>query len=138
MPEHDSASPVLCTTYTHARRFPLVLGKIGGWTLPWQLSVAQLVVGIGLLAVLFLTRPVWAHLGTWNAFVLVGIPAGSMWAVRSARIDGRDALRWLAGSLQAASRPRGALVDGRPQREARARRGSAKAWITTTAKETPS
>jgi hypothetical protein len=32
---------IICATYTHARRHPMVLGNIGGWTPPWQLKLVD-------------------------------------------------------------------------------------------------
>ena len=37
----------MCATYTHARRHPMVLGKIAGWTPPFQISIPQLGVIVG-------------------------------------------------------------------------------------------
>lgn len=109
--------PLACASYTHARRHPLVLGKIGGWAPPFQLSIAQLLVLGSGLGVLAWTWELWARGPRLvNLVVLGGLPALAAWAVRHARIEGRDALRTLAGVVSWASAPRGGALGGRPAR----------------------
>jgi hypothetical protein len=112
---------IVCATYTHARRHPLVLGQIGGWTPPFQLTLTQ--IGV-LLVALFLEVRTWrwwgAHLPRVLAVVAaVGVPALLAWAVRRARIEGRSvpraALAWFIFLLT----PRRGRVGGRPDRPAR-------------------
>ena len=38
----DRAQPIVCASYTHARRHPMVLGSIGGWSPPFQVTMTQL------------------------------------------------------------------------------------------------
>lgn len=105
---------VVCASYTHARRHPLVLGRIGGWAPPFQLSLAQLAVLACSLGLLASTWDLWARGPRLvNLVVLGGLPALGAWAVRHARMEGRDALRTLAAWAVA---PRAGQVAGRPVR----------------------
>lgn len=117
--------------YSHARRHPLVLGKIGNWSLPWQLSGAQLVILVAGWAGLYVTRPLWGVLGPLlNGLVLFALPIAGAVAVRQTRIDGRDALRWLVAQVVVASRPRGPQCLGRPVRDReRPRVSRVRAWV---------
>lgn len=120
----DDDDRISCATYTHARRHPLVLGHIGGWKPPFQLSVTQIVV----LVVSF-----WLQMQTWHLWgghlprlpgllVAVVIPCGLAWAVRRTRIEGRSLPRAALGWVALAWSPRGGHSSGRPCREVRAAR----------------
>lgn len=124
------AERVICKTRTTARRHPIVLGKIGGYSLPWQLSAAQLVVMIGGAILLFFLRPLWGHFGALNAVILVGVPIVAAVLVRQARVEGRDALRWLLGLAVASTRPRAAMNLGQPVRTKRCVRPEGRTWVT--------
>jgi hypothetical protein len=113
-----------CATYTHARRHPMVLGHIGGWKPPFQLSVTQLAV----LVVTF-----WLEVQTWHLWgarlprlvglvVGVAIPCALAWATRHTRIEGRSLPRAALGWLTLLGTPRRGHVSGRPCHEARAAR----------------
>ena len=93
---------MVCRSYTHARRFPLVIGNIQGLRLrvPW--TPTQLAVAICSFLVLLNTRHVWAQLSPLgNALVLAGLPIGLAFAARAVRVEGRSpwrfALGWLSG-----------------------------------------
>lgn len=104
-----------CRTYTHARRFPLVIGKIGGYALPTPLTPAQVVVLLGTVTVEVFTRRHWAVLpGPSDLFVAMLLPVTLAWAVRHATVEGRSPLRFAMGVLAYATRPRRGLRDGRP------------------------
>jgi hypothetical protein len=118
----DPARHVECATYTHARRHPIVIGQIGGWTSPVQLSLPQ----VGVLLVTYLVEvQTWRW---WGAFLprmvgvvaALGLPFLLAWAVRSARVEGRSLVRAALGYLAFASAPRDGHVGGRPNRPARA------------------
>jgi len=112
---------VLCRSYTHARRYPWVIGKIGGWQLPTQLSLAQLAALGSTLFLLIQTRALWAHLPRMgNLLVELAIPATSAWAVRHLRIEGRSPLRAIAGLASYLATPHRGRVQGRPHRAPRA------------------
>jgi hypothetical protein len=112
----DGEDHIVCATYTHARRHPLVLGHIAGWTPPFQLTVPQLVV----LGVTF-----WIEMQTWDLWgrflpdlagvvVAVGLPVALAWVVRRARFEGRSLARAAVGVVQWASTPRLGRAGGRP------------------------
>jgi hypothetical protein len=106
---------IACRTYTHARRFPLVIGKIGGYALPTPLTPAQVVVLLGSTALLLATRGWWAHLpGATDLLVAMAVPPALTWAVRHATVEGRTPLRAAMGYLTYATRPRRGLRGGRP------------------------
>lgn len=103
-PADAQFSHVVCRSYTHARRFPLVIGNIQGLRLrvPW--TPTQLAVAVGAFLVLINTRHLWAHLSpVANALVLAGVPVGLAVAARAVRVEGRApwrfALGWLTGWL---------------------------------------
>lgn len=122
---------VVCRSYTYARRYPLVIGKIGGAQLWWPLSVLQLVVLCASLITLFWTRSLWAHLaGPANLIIALGVPLGLTWMVRHLRLEGRSPLRTLLGAATYAFAPAHGLRHGRPQRPRRcARAGGAGVYV---------
>lgn len=106
---------IMCATYTHARRHPMVMGQIGGWTPPFQLTLTQL----GVLIVTFLVEmwswPWWAPFLPRLASIVValGIPCLLAWVVRRTRIEGRSLPRFGVGWLAYVAMPRGGRVGGR-------------------------
>jgi hypothetical protein len=85
-------------SYTRALRHPVIIGHVAGWRLPWALSASQLGAVAGMSGLLLVTRPVWAHLGAvGNLAVFVLAVAGSGWAVRHWRIEGRSPFLVAAG-----------------------------------------
>ncbi len=116
MSETDAIDVVVCATYTFARRHPKVLGRIGGWAPPVQLSFVQL----GTFAV-SITVLVWSW-GLWASplpplarlLVVAGVPASLCWAVRRSRVEGRSLVRAGLGLVTLACQPRGGTVAGRP------------------------
>jgi hypothetical protein len=108
-----------CRSYTHARRHPWVIGKIGGWALPTPLSPTQLLVLVSSFLVLLWTRAAWAHLpGVVNLAIQAGLPMTLAWTVRHVRMEGRPPLRMIAGAVVYAASPKGGVLYGRPYREA--------------------
>jgi hypothetical protein len=110
-----------CATYTHARRHPIVIGQIGGWTPPFQLSVPQ--VGV-LLVSYFVEVQTWRYWGgllprTVAIVLALALPCALAWAVRSARVEGRSLARAAVGFVMFAWSPRVGQVGGRPYRAAR-------------------
>ncbi len=104
-----------CRTYTHARRFPLVIGKIGGYALPTPLTPAQVVVLIGVTTAEISTRHLWAHLpGGLDLIAAMILPVALAWAVRHATVEGRTPLRYALGVMTYLTRPRRGLRGGRP------------------------
>jgi hypothetical protein len=118
----DDDVQIGCATYTHARRHPMVLGHIGGWTPPFQLSVTQLAV---LLAMLWLEMQTWrwwgAHLPRVpGVLAAVGLPCVLAWVVRRARVEGRSLPRAALGWVTFLSTAPVARVAGRPYQPPRA------------------
>lgn len=120
MPE-DAADLVRCASYTHARRHPMVLGQIAGWTPPFQLTVTQIVVLLGTFVALTWSWSLWARFlpSTLALLVAAGVPAGAAWAVRRVRIEGRSLARAALGYLGLWCAPKGGVAAGRPQRPQR-------------------
>jgi hypothetical protein len=113
---------IACATYTHARRHPMVIGQIGGWTPPFQLSLAQIVV---LLATVVVEAQTWrwwgVHLPRFVSMVVAaGVPCLLTWLVRRGRLEGRSLARTALGWLALLGRPRNGRVGGRPHRPVRA------------------
>jgi len=78
-------------SYTQALRHPVIIGHVAGWRLPWALSASQLGAVAAASGSLLVTRPVWAHLGAvGNLTVFALAVAGSGWAVRHWRVEGRS------------------------------------------------
>jgi TcpE family len=112
---------VMCATYTHARRHPLVLGHIAGWTPPFQVSLPQLGVVVVTFLVEMVTWRFWGALlpKSLALVIAIGLPWALAWAVRRARVEGRSLLRAAAGYLMLLSAPPGGKVGGRPYSEGR-------------------
>jgi hypothetical protein len=110
------AQRLVCRSYTYARRFPLVIGKLGGWSPLWgPASISQYIVGVATAVVLFHSRGLWAHLGAaGNLAVGVCLPFLLAWMVRRVRVEGRDPLRALVGAAGYAFAPRHGVARGRP------------------------
>ena len=110
-----SATPVACASYTYARRHPKVLGRIGGWSPPVQLSFVQLGTLAATLVVLAMSWNVWASPlpPSVRLLVLIGMPTGSCWAVRRSRLEGRSLVRTAIGAITLACQPRDGSLHGR-------------------------
>jgi hypothetical protein len=119
----ERAQPIVCRSYTFARRYPLVIGKIGGWAPLWgPATPTQYGVGVGAAVLLLWTMRFWGHLpGPLNLFVVVGVPFGLAWAVRSARFEHRAPARALLGLLTLLASPPKGRVNGRSYFEPRPR-----------------
>ena len=122
------AVAVQCRTYTHARRFPMVIGKIGGYALPTPLTPAQVGVLISTVIIEVSTRQVWAVLpGSLDLIVAMALPVALAWAVRHARVEGRSPSRYAVGLLTYLTRPRRGVRNGRAVRDVRPVRHRARA-----------
>lgn len=115
------------SSYTQALRHPVIIGHVAGWQLPWALSASQLGAVAGMSGVLLVTRPLWAHLGAvGNLAVFTLLVAGSGWAVRHWRIEGRSPFLVAAGVATVLLSPgcRQGLRNGTPVTRPRPIRGS--------------
>lgn len=111
---HDT---IVCATYTHARRHPMVLGRIAGWTPPIQLSLSQLAI---------IVIVVWIEAQTWHwwaplphavrAALAIGAPCAAAWTFRRARVEGRSLPRAVVGWATYLVTPPGGRASGRPFR----------------------
>jgi hypothetical protein len=106
--------------YTHARRFPILIGKAGmnGDPLPGgPYTSTQVVAWFGTLAVLYLTRGFWARFdGFTDGLLLLGIPILVGWAARWIPHDARNPLLVAAGWVRCFGAPPEGRVDGIPVR----------------------
>jgi hypothetical protein len=120
MPD-DQAQPIVCASYTHARRHPMVLGTIADWSFPFQVTITQIgVFLVGLVAVNQTWR-FWAPLlaPVVATIVGVGLPVLVAWFARRVRIEGRSPLRAALGWIQLWSAPAAGVIGGRPARPGR-------------------
>ncbi len=90
---------VSCNSYTHARRYPMVIGKIGGFVLPTPLSPSQIATLIGSFLLLLVTRRWWSMFtpAVFDVIVVVAVPAALAWAVRHLRMEGRSPIKMAVG-----------------------------------------
>jgi hypothetical protein len=119
--DEDNDNDILCATYTHARRHPMVMGQIGGWTPPFQLTLTQLAVVVVTFVIEMRTWQWWGAFLPRMAGVLFALtlPCVLAWAVRRTRIEGRSLPRFAVGWLSYMSMPRSGRVGGRPDRQSR-------------------
>ncbi|GJF30261.1 hypothetical protein KNE206_29610 [Kitasatospora sp. NE20-6] len=108
-------------SYTRARRSPLVIGKLpGAGRLPGgPYTITQIVTMVLVFVVLIITKAVWAHFGPGNVLIMIAVPWSLAFALRYARMDGRDPARALLGVFTYASTPRAGRLAGRPVRRRR-------------------
>lgn len=123
--------PLLCASYTHARRHPMVLGRIAGWAPPFQLTITQLAVLLATFLGLVWSWDLWAPLlpGAAGIMTVLGVPSAAAWAVRRVRVEGRSLARAAVGFVQLAARPRDGLLRGRPNRPDRTRTGGGAIYL---------
>lgn len=122
MADDGGEAQVHCATYTHARRHPMVLGRIAGWTPPFQLSLTQIGVLLVSSWVMVQTWRLWAPAlpGSLALIIGAGVPIGLSWAVRRVRLEGRSLARAGLGFLSLWSQAPKGMLRGRPYREPRA------------------
>ena len=122
MTDDEQPHQLNCATYTHARRHPMVIGQIGGWTPPFQLTMPQVAVLLVGLLIEVKTWQWWlGYLPSAMAVVVaLVLPVLLAWVVRRARFEGRSIGRAALGWLNLLSVPRGGQVRGRPNNPARA------------------
>jgi len=115
----SGTEPQIGRSYTRARRFPLVIGKLpgGGRILGGPYTMTQVGVMVAAIVVLRVTAPIWAHLSYGDALVYIAVPYGLGYLVRRARFEGREPLRAGAGALTAFGSPPGGRLRGRAWRE---------------------
>jgi hypothetical protein len=126
----EAPEPLVCRSYTHARRHPNVIGVIGGWVLPWPITPTQLGVLLASVAMLLWTRPIWSVLPKGlHLMILAGGPLFLTWAVRHLRMEGRTPVRMAAGAMGYVGRPRQGRHRGRSCRQAKPQRLQARVFV---------
>lgn len=106
-------------SYTAGRRQPYLIRKWPGsrWTLPLgPYTLTQLTILVGSIVLLVKTRAVWAHFGSLNLVIGVGLPAVLTYAARRTRIEGRDPVRTLLAAITYLLQPRAGYLRGRVYR----------------------
>src|SRR5262245_32495631 len=99
----------------------MVLGQIGGWTPPFQLTLPQVGVLIVGYLVEFQTWRWWVpYLPRVVAIgVVLGLPCVLAFTARRARVEGRSLPRTVLGWFMLAWVPRGGQIGGRAHRPPR-------------------
>ena len=91
-----SAEPVICGTFTRARRYPLIVARVWGRRISLNASVGA---GLGLLLV-WATRGLWQHgflaAHAFKVYLLAGLGGGFF--LQRGRLDGRAPL-WTVYSV---------------------------------------
>lgn len=105
-----------CWSYTHARRHPAVLGKVGGAHLPFgPYTPTQGVIFMVTAVPLFLTKQWWSPIvgSQLRIVVMFGVPIAAMFVFRNLRIEGRSPLFYLFGLITLCLTPRHGYLRGR-------------------------
>lgn len=128
----EPARPIICATYTHARRHPRVLGRIAEWSMPFQVTFTQLCV---FLVSLLVVNKTWRYWGPTlppigGSILAVGAPVVLAWLARRVKIEGRSPLRAALGWVQLWSTPHAGHISGRPAKQAHGRdMGAARLYV---------
>lgn len=139
MSDEQDDQEIVCATYTHARRHPMVLGQIGGWTPPVQLTVTQIIVLVVTVLIEVKTWRWWgAHLPMMlRVIVFLAVAYFMAWAVRHPRAEGRSLPRAALGWLLFLCRPRRGRVSGRAYRLAGPSRPGRAAVVVAAGQDEP-
>jgi hypothetical protein len=118
-------------SYTRARRYPWVIGKIQGWTIPLgPYTGTQLGMLIGGVFLLVNTYALWSPLGPL-ALPILAAPVAATWVVRHAKIEGRAPLRALAGYATLLAEPACGRIGARPASDLRSHRLTGTVCLST-------
>lgn len=118
----------------------MVLGSIGGWSPPFQLTMTQLSVLLASALAINKTWHLWGPLfpPIVSVMAAVAVPALAAWAARRVKVEGRSPIRAALGWLALLCSPRDGAVGGRPARAPRAKSmTTASTWIATTTEPRP-
>lgn len=97
----------LVRSWTRALRYPKVIGRLPGMRRLWggPYTYAQIATGALTLLVMVKTLSLWGRFGpAGNGLLLLILPAGLMFAVRRARIEGRSLPAYVSGLSTYAAR----------------------------------
>lgn len=96
----DDLDAIECRSYTHARRFELVIGNLQGFRLPVPWTPAQMGLTIATFIVMVQLRELWALFGPIGNFTIgAGVPYAAGRLARRSRIEGRALHRTVVGWL---------------------------------------
>ncbi|MFB6599566.1 hypothetical protein [Streptomyces diastaticus] len=135
-PQEEETDVLIGRCYTHARRFPLVMGRLPGGGRLWggPYTIPQAIVIVSSAVLLITTQEMWAHFGVvGNAANAIGMPFTLGLFVRRMRIDGRHpfavlgSLLGLIGAPQpagSAAAPCGPYAQAGPSPDSAPSRGS--------------
>jgi hypothetical protein len=116
----------------------MVLGSIGGWSPPFQVTMTQL--GVLLTSVLVINKSwyLWGPLFPPIVSVLIAlaVPSLAAWAARRVKVEGRSPGRAALGWLSLMCATHDGTVGGRPAREPGAVSfGAGRTWLAPAAGE---
>jgi hypothetical protein len=116
---HDGDDVEIVKWYTHARKFPQLIGKTADGATIWggPYTFTQVTVGVVLLVVGSKTTWLWGHFGlVGNALILLGGTYGLILVIGRLPIGARNPLSVGAGALRALSVPAHGRSGGAPIR----------------------
>ncbi|WP_336249182.1 hypothetical protein [Stomatohabitans albus] len=92
-------------SYTAAYRYQLVMGKVGGWAIPYPLTIPQAVTGLTTVVSMMITASWWYPLtGVSGAVAAIIAPVLGMRFIARIRPEGRAVADWVQGSLRGFTR----------------------------------
>jgi hypothetical protein len=119
----DDIDPIECHSYTHARKFELVIGNLQGFRLPVPWTPVQMGLTIATFIAIMQVRGLWAHFGPIGNFLIgAGVPYLTGRLARRSRIEGRALHRTLVGWLSTLANRNIAIRHGVRVRPARPER----------------
>lgn len=96
----DDTRSIPVVPYTPAKRYPNMVGDIGGYHgPPLPGTVTQVGAAILAVLVLYVTKGAWAHFGMFRLILFPGLVFGAYFAARAARPEGRTPLECVLGLL---------------------------------------
>lgn len=97
-PAATNAGMVTGHSYTAAYRYQLVIGKVGGWAIPYPLTIPQAVTGLSAIVLAMITASWWYPLtGISGVLGVVVLPIIGIRIISRIRPEGRSVSDWLYG-----------------------------------------
>lgn len=94
----SGGNTVVGHSYTAAYRYQLVIGNIGGWAIPYPLTIPQAVVGLAAVLATMVTATWWYPLtGVAGAVMAVALPVIGVRLIARIRPEGRSVSHWIHG-----------------------------------------
>lgn len=85
-------------SYTAAYRYQLVIGKVGGWAIPYPLTIPQAVTGLSAVVFAMVTASWWYPItGVGGLLGVVALPIVGIRVISRIRPEGRSVSDWLYG-----------------------------------------